>query len=333
MFYERLNRREFVGSALAVGVVLLLPDRAQAHDAEGTVEPYEYLLPPHTPEKAETVALTLAEAKNAVKDSCPTIDSPQDATVFIDAFVPYLALTGMVDEGDLVYPRVEEVDFEEAGIVGTLYLLGRSNCGSGPQGEAGDGTVQINERFFSKYSVLERKDRNAALVATLAHEVSHSNKASCQPINPLLGDMNMVEGTTDLVTANALCAMAMDGSPTALPAAFHLISEMAHGYVFTEYYKEGKLERYEYFLSKLPQHSLAEGRWALIKAKGDEQISGYANVMKTYSADPYEVMSGAMNTDQFMTRSLPLQNGRISLSPIAYVMQNVSHFVYDILHP
>ncbi len=324
---KELSRRQFLTGALGLGATLLVPEIGRAHESEA-VEPIGLLKPPRSIANIENLALTCAKSMEDLVPYAPLL-KVNDVDDFVEEFVPYLALIGYQEEENLVYPKITTEDFGDTDILKGFYLMGTSNCGNGGlYGEQkGDGSIKINERFFTEYSPMQRPERNWQVVQTLAHEISHSNQVSCEPSFSFFGDLRMVEGTTEIVAMNALFAMSMDGSRIALPAAVGQVMTMAKGYALARWQEEGHIEQYDVFLAKFPNHSEEQGEWNLWQSLGD--VSGFVNAAESYSRRPLEVISDAMETANFETKPLPVPTGTLKLPHINYVLSNLSHFVED----
>ena len=327
-----LTRRDFIKAGVGAA---LLPLSTEAHESFAT-EPIEYLKPRRSLAKVEKLSLTVAEALAAIIPYAPLITTEEDVLAFRNEFVPYLALTGFQDTDKLIIPTITFKDFGETyNTMSGFYLMGLSRCGGQvneedmykPSGPPPDGSIEINKRFLDTYSPLQRIDRNNELTGVLAHELCHSNNVSCEPSYPFFGDPDMVEGTTQIAAMNTLFAMSMDGSRLALPAALSDMELMSRHWVWVHLYEQKRLDLYEEFLSKYPDHSLMEGEWNFIKAQGD--VSGFIRAADSYGKRPFDVVSNTMVREDFETRDLPVPHDTLKLPHINFVLSNLSHFVDD----
>lgn len=336
---HQLSRRDVLKAGLALGLGLTArlsntAETAEAHKSRVNAEAVKYLESPQSIEKAKFLALTMAGDLEKLTPSAPLIQTMKDVRDFRDEFVPYLALIGFQTWDKLVYPKIKAVDFgDEMGkSVGDFYLFGVSHCGTNPYtGEVEDGSIEINERYLTQYSSLQKPENNHMLVATLAHEICHSNNVSCAPVS-FFGDFDMVEGTTQIASTNALMAMAMGpdgGSRIGLPAALGQVERMAKGYVIVHLSEEDRLDEYDEFLSQFPRHSEEQGDWQLIQSL--DMVDGYLGAADDYGRRPFEVMGDAMVTKDFKTKELPVPTKTLSLYDMHYVLANLSHFVDDYL--
>ena len=325
---EVLTRRDLLKAGAGLGLALATPELVKAHEYYG-IEPLEYVTPPRNIERVGTFATKVAEAMHEIQPFIPQIENMRDVENFRDEFVPYLNLVGFVKEENLLYPKITTGDFgKEIAVPGGFFIMGYSECVIDPYStEMPSGDIKINKRFFDKYSAMNRPDENPAHVATIAHEICHSNQTSCAP--SFFGiDSSMVEGTTNIAAINALSAMAMDGSPLALPAALSLVGYLAKSYVLVELNKEGRVDDYEQFLHWFPNHSEELGDFNLMKTFGLEGVIGAA---ENYGHRPLEVLSEAMVTPNYETKPLSVltDSGTLLLPHTAYVLDNLSHFIYD----
>lgn len=333
MHEQLLNRRDVLKGAIGLGAFALTSDVVKSHEVTPSyIEPIKYLEGPSAIGKAAHLTRILAESIEAVNDRTPKIKTLTDVRQFSEEFVPYLELIGAQTGENLFYPRFRTKDFgsDGGGAFGDFYLMAYAECGAGNEYygiEPGDGSITLNERFFHPQSAMQRPDRNHKLVGTIAHEISHSNQVSCEPTIPVLGDINMMEGTTQIVAMNTLFAMTMDGNPYALPAALGILQDLAQGYVLVEQNKRGTLTGYEELLGNLPNHIEEEGYFALVRAEGQTAFQGYLNAMNTYCARPYAVVADAMVAPEYETTDLPLPTWSIKLPHTQFVLSNLSHFI------
>lgn len=339
VLHQQLSRRDILKAGVALGLGLTAhlsntSETTEAHKSRVNAEAVKYLESPQSIEKAKALALTMAGYLEKITPVAPRIQTMKDVRDFRDEFVPYLALIGFQTSDKLVYPKIKAVDFGDTyESLGDFYLFGVSHCGTNPYtGEKSDGSIEINERYFTPYSSLQRPENNNQLVATLAHEICHSNNVSCAPIS-FFGDFDMVEGTTQIASTNALMAMAMGpdgGSRIGLPAALGQMQRMAKGYVLGHLAEENRLDEYDEFLSQFPRHSEEQGDWHMIQAQ--DMVDGYVGAANDYGRRPFEVMGDAMVAKNFKTKELPVPTKTLSLYDMQYVLANLSHFVDDYLH-
>ncbi|MBI2034615.1 MAG: hypothetical protein HYT11_02680 [Candidatus Levybacteria bacterium] len=337
---HKLSRRDALKAGLALGLGFTTrlsntPRAVEAHKSNVYTEAVKYLESPQSVENAMALAWTMADDLEKITPSAPLIRTMKDVLDFRDEFVPYLALIGFQTSNKLVYPTIKAVDFGDTyQSVGDFYLFGASHCGTNPYtGEKADGAIQINERYLMPYSSLQKSENNHMLVSTLAHEICHSNNVSCAPVS-YFGDLDMVEGTTQIASTNALMAMAMGpdgGSRISLPAALGQVKRMAKGYVLVGLSEADRLDEYDQFLYQFPRHSEEQGDWHIIQAQGEGIVSGYVSAANDYGKRPFEVMGDAMIDKDFKTKELPVPTKTLSLAHTQYVLANLSHFIDDYL--
>lgn len=332
---KELSRRDVLKGALGFGATLLVPDVVYGHETpKGTIEPIEWMTPPLAIGKAAQLTRKLAEDIADLTPRTPNLETLTEVRQFAQEFVPYLETAGHVKGENLFYPRFRTEDFgDEAQAQGDFYLMAYAECGKGDAYygiEAGDGSIALNERFFHPDSAMQREDRNHELVATVGHEIAHSNQVSCAPTIPMLGDHKMVEGTTNIVAMDTLFAMSLDGNPIALPAGLSILKEMAQSYVMVRRAEEGRLDLYEDLLDNLPNHGLERGRWEFFKAQGDKTLQGIVNAADTYAARPFAVVVDAMGQGNSQTRDkMPVDAGVLYLPQTKAALSMMSHLVYE----
>lgn len=329
---QALTRREVLKGGFGLTAGLLLPEIAYSHEAEGVTEPIKFLEPPMAIGKAAWLTRMMAEQIEALSPHTAKIRTLREAQDFADEFVTYLHLIEYQTFENLIYPELRTEDFgDEIGAHGDFYLMAYAECGEGDAYygiEAGDGSIALNGRYFDTQSPMSRDDKNYLLVGTLAHEICHSNQLSCEPTLAFLGDVNMIEGTTNIAAMNALFAMAMDGNSMALTAGLGILKDMAQAYVLVE--NKDNITAYEKFLANLPNHIEEEAYFNLIKS-GDGSLTSYINAMKMYNSRPFVVVSNAMVEPNLKTKPLPVPTNNLSLYHTQYVLSNMSHFIdqYD----
>lgn len=328
---ENISRRELLKTASSITAASLIkkafPSFYMMTESAHT-ENSEVIMPELDKEKAAKLAITASEALNEIIPTSPIIETIEDAIKFQRDFIPYLSKVGYRNETMLIYPEMMQFDFAEAGgELSSHFSLGRTQCQRTGAIFSDPAQVKINANFFEKDHRLNDPERNPLLGASIAHEACHANELSCT-------NSDYVEAIAQLASTNTLFAMAQDGEPHALPAALYQIQDMAKSYYLTELIREGNIDEYYNFLSRLPNANKEVEEWNFVQSFWQDQpemFDAYVRGVTYYGRMPYEILTHAIKNPTFETSLLPSPYQKLSMKNSFQILSDLPNAVAEYL--
>jgi hypothetical protein len=202
-----------------------------------------------------------------------------------------------------------------------FHIAGQAHCY-----DATNPNLTVNYRYFNPFSPWHKK---AAVIATLVHELGHTQDASCDRES---GDM---ETATQIAAVEVLAAMTRHGNKYTMLPLIGMLQEFTGSYLLLDYIlNDGSdgIDLYkEEILSKAAdtKFNIASFEKSMTFWKKDLRTLEY--ILREYGAKPYAYLVEAMSRESSVTRRLPVPNmtKTIRMDDTKYFISNLHALARD----